>query len=90
MSHTENKLRRRMESTDDFLTEELLRDDGYDYEVVEKRLDKFLKAANEYWSYCFAEKFGTCSSNSAERSPEKGKVASSNLAESTILMQKLK
>jgi len=56
MSHAEDKLRRRMDSTSNSLSEELLRDDGYDYATVERRLDKYLKAANEYYSYVFTGK----------------------------------
>jgi hypothetical protein len=82
MNHTADKLRRRMESTDALLAEELLRDDGYDYDIVEKRLDKYLKAVNEYYAYCHEVKFGSCSSN-AERRPEKAGVAGSSPAETT-------
>ena len=45
-----------MDSTSNSLSEELLRDDGYDYATVERRLDKYLKAANEYYSYVFTGK----------------------------------
>jgi hypothetical protein len=45
------KLRRRMESTSQRLSEILLHLDEYDYEEEDKAMDKFLKAWNEWFIY---------------------------------------
>jgi hypothetical protein len=51
MDAAKAKLRRRMESTSQRLSEVLLCPDGYVYEEEEKAMDKFLKAWNEWFVY---------------------------------------